>query len=181
MVRLHSRLLAAVLVSVLVLAGCIVPAPSGDAPGPSTSPPLSLLSGANFGGKVELQRAVFRPGRPAAGEPVHVALTLRVLAEVPDDYVLFVHVEDGGGKAERRNADHRPVDGSRPSTSWKPGEILVDEFTVEAPVGSTRLLNIWMGFWQPERDVRLPVVNPERVRTDGHDRVLIGQLPLVAS
>ena len=169
------------LLPVLLFASCIVPAPGGDTARPGATPALSLISGANFGGKVELTRVVFRPGKAAMGEAVRVALTLRVLSEVPEDYVLFVHVEDGGGKAERRNADHRPLEGSRPTATWKPGEVLVDEFTIEAPVGATRLLNVWMGFWQPERDTRLPVLNPERVRTDGHDRVLIGQVPLVGS
>jgi hypothetical protein len=54
--------------------------------------------------------------------------------------------------------------------------MLSDEFIIEAPAGASRMLNVWMGFWLPERDTRLAILNPDRVHTDGHDRVLVGQL-----
>jgi hypothetical protein len=165
------------LCAVLLCTGCIVPAPSGES-SPSAAPPLVLPGGANFGGKVELVRVAYRPGRFSPGEPINASLTFRVLQTFSEDYLIFVHVEDGGGRVERRNLDHVPMGGTRPTRTWRPGELLVDEFNLEVPPGATRMINVWMGFWEASRDVRLPVTNPDRVRTDGHDRVLIGQIPL---
>lgn len=159
------------------LAGCIVPAPSGES-GPPVGPALASTPNANFGGKVELVRATFRPGRIAPGESVRVSLIFRVVEAISDDYVIFVHLEDGIGRAERRNADHAPMGGARPTRSWRPGELLTDEFTIEAPAGVTQLLNVWVGFWNPVEDKRLRITNAQRVRSDGNDRLLVAQMPV---
>jgi hypothetical protein len=123
-------------------------------------------------------RATYRPGRLVPGEAVRVSLVLRVLEPLSEDYSIFVHLEDGAGRAERKNADHPPLGGARPTRTWRVGELLTDEFSFEPPPGVARLLNVWVGFWDPMRDVRLPVQNPQAVRTDGANRVLVGQIPV---
>jgi hypothetical protein len=163
----------------LLHAACIVPAPSGEAArAASKLPPSFVPLNAMLAGKVELVRAVFRPGRLLPGEPVRAALVFRVLAPVDQEHLVFVHLEDADGRGERRNADHAPLGGARPMRTWRPGEYLTDEFTIETPPGVHRLLNVWVGLWSPEQDRRLPVDNPRGVRTDGRDRVLAGQLPV---
>jgi hypothetical protein len=106
-----------------------------------------------------------------------VSLLFRVLEPLGEAYTIFIHLEDGAGRAERRNVDHPPLGGARPTRSWKQGELLTDEFSFDPPPGVARLLNVWAGFWDPARDTRLPVQNVPAGRTDGANRILVGQLP----
>ncbi|MFN0061941.1 MAG: hypothetical protein ACKVPX_05440 [Myxococcaceae bacterium] len=165
--------------ALLLPLACIVPAPGGQG-GKSqmSAPPLVLGNGAVFGDRVEVVRAVVRPGRATVGEAVTIALIMRVLAPFDDDYDIFVHIEDADGRAERRNSDHAPLRGTRPTRSWRAGETLTDEFVLDVPNGVQRAVSVWFGFWQPRRDVRVPLSNPERVRHDGQDRVWLGQIPV---
>ncbi|WP_407938409.1 hypothetical protein [Myxococcus sp. AM010] len=176
-----------VLLPSLLLLGsaCIVEAPGGAsaqerrAATVTQVPPLSVKSGANLGGKVELVGATVEPGRLKAGDQAKVALYFKVLQPMDDDYLIFVHVEDADGRAERINVDHKPAGGLLPTSQWKPGETVKDEFPVYVPPGSTaRALNIWLGFWEPRTDSRLRILNPNAVRNDGKDRVLLGQVPV---
>jgi len=166
-------------------ASCIVEAPSSEkhsesqAPVASKSPPLSMANGANLGGKVEVARASIQPGQILPGDQVKVTVFFNVLDRLDKDYMVFVHVEDGDGRAERMNLDHRPLGGTYPTTLWKKGESLKDEFQIYLPPGSrSRALLVWMGFWDPVSDTRLPLKNPDAVRNDGKDRILLARIPV---
>src|SRR5215212_3994990 len=106
---------AGLVVMMLAAAGCIVPAPTSEkaperqkvALAPAT--PIEVKNGANFEDKVELVGATLAPGRVAPGEALRVTAFFRVLDEIKDDYMIFVHVEDVDGKVDRLNADHAPV------------------------------------------------------------------------
>ena len=142
-------------------------------------PPLALKNGANLGGKVEIAGATVQPGRVVPGEPARVTIFFKVLQPLDEDYVVFVHVEDGDGKMERMNLDHKPAGGLYPTTQWKSGETVKDEFTLYLPSGATtHAINLWMGLWDPHTDARLPLKNPEAVRNDGRDRILLAQVPV---
>ncbi|MFL5348509.1 MAG: hypothetical protein ACJ8AT_27245 [Hyalangium sp.] len=178
-----SRL--SVLLPTVLLSACIIEAPGGATESERRQatvqqvPPLALKSGANLGGKVEIAGAMVQPGRVVPGEPAHVTVFFRVLQPLEDDYIVFVHVEDTEGKLERMNLDHKPASGVLPTTQWKPGETVRDEFTVSLPSGvSVRGINIWMGLWEPRTDTRLPLKNPQEVRNDGHDRILLATVPV---
>jgi hypothetical protein len=171
------------LLSLLLLPlGCIVEAPGSDKQSP-TAPtaaaarpgarPAGVRSGANFDGKVELLAASFNPPVLVPGDVSEVKLYFKVLQPLPEDWQIFVHAEDPEGKVSRTNFDHSP---RRATSSWKPGETIEDTFTVGIPAGSAqRALDLWVGFWLPRTDGRLPVKNPEQVRTDS-DRVLLAHL-----
>ena len=167
-------------------AGCIVEAPGGASPAARRQatvaqvPPLTVKSGANFEGKVEVVGASFQPGRVVPGEPVRVTLFFKVLAPIPEDYLVFVHVEDAAGRSERLNLDHRPANGLYPTSAWQVGETVKDEFSFTLPTGRAvpSAVNLLFGFWQPETDTRLKLSNPEVVRNDGSNRVLLAQLPV---
>jgi hypothetical protein len=163
--------------------GCIVEAPGGDkqlADGASAARPGlrpgTVKNGANFDGKVELVGATFTPTALVPGDVTQVKLFFRVLEPLSEDWQVFVHAEDPEGRGARTNFDHVPVGGRRPTSGWKPGEIVEDTFAVSLPVGSRqRAMDLWVGFWLPRTDARLPVKNPEAVRVDG-DRVLLARL-----
>jgi len=54
-----------------------------------------------------------------------------------------------------------------------------DEFFLALPSGiSSKRLNLWAGLWEPQADVRLTLRNPDSVKNDGNNRVLVAQLPV---
>jgi hypothetical protein len=139
---------------------------------------MKVQNGANLDDKVEIVGAQFDPGRLTPGQNVEATVWFKVLGEVPQDYLVFVHIEDVDGKVERMNVDHAPAGGSRPTSDWKPGETVVDTFTIAVPanVANLRGVNVWLGFWHAATDTRLPLKNPERVRSDGRNRILLATL-----
>jgi hypothetical protein len=166
--------------------GCIVEAPGGDkqAAAGASAPragirPGQVKNGANFDGKVELVGATFAPSALVPGDVTQVKLFFRVLEPLSEDWQVFVHAEDPERRDVRTNFDHLPVGGRRPTSGWKPGEIVEDAFAISLPVGTRqRAMDLWVGFWLPRTDARLPVKNPEALpRVDG-DRVLLARLPV---
>jgi hypothetical protein len=177
--------LLALLVPASLLCACIVEAPGGANPNERRQavvaqvPPLSVRSGANFEDKVELVGATVQPGRIAPGGVARVTAYFKVLKPLDEDYMVFVHEEDAEGQMERLNADHKPAGGLYPTTQWKVGETVKDEFNIALPSGApARALNLWVGFWQPQTDARLQLKNPDAVRNDGRNRILLVQVPV---
>jgi hypothetical protein len=169
------------------LSACIVEAPGGGDPrrpgGASAvltaAPPLQVTNGANLEDKVEIVGARLEPGRALPGETVKVTVWFKVLGEISQDYGVFVHLEDMEGRLERLNADHSPVGGTHPTSRWKKGETVVDTFQIYVPQGAPlRGLNVWLGLWHTGTDTRLKLRNPEKVRNDGRDRVMLVTLPI---
>jgi len=165
--------------------GCIVEAPGGDkSPERARAvvaqvPPLSFQSGANLDGKVELVGGSIQPGKLAPGEQARVTVFFKVLDELEQDYTVFVHAEDADGRMERFNIDHRPASGGYLTTQWKKGETVKDEFFIALPPNyGARRLNIWIGLWEPVSDTRLRLSNPESVKNDGKNRILLAQVPI---
>ncbi len=166
----------------LLGSSCIVEAPTKEgaaaaAPKAPPSPPAEVKVGAQFGDYIELTNAVLNPGRGVAGEGVRVLLNFRVLATPDRDYAIFVHMEDVDGRAERFNVDHSP---RKPTTQWKPDEVVQDIFDIMIPPGhNVRGLSLAMGFWDPRTNARLPIVNKDAVPTDGRDRLYVARFPVV--
>ncbi len=177
--------LLALVASASLLSACIVEAPGGSSPNERRQavvaqvPPLSVRNGANFEDKVELVGATVQPGRIAPGEVARVTAFFKVLKPLEDEYLVFVHIEDAEGRMERLNVDHKPAGGLYPTTQWKVGETVKDEFNIALPAGaSARAINLWVGFWQPQTDARLQLKNPDAVRNDGRNRILLVQVPV---
>jgi hypothetical protein len=172
--------------ALVATSACIVEAPGGDkSPERARAvvtqvPALSSTLGANLEGKVELSAASIQPGRIGPGEQGKVTLYFKALDELEKEYVVFVHVEDADGRGFRLNLDHRPAGGAYPTTQWRKGETVKDEFPLQVPPGiSVRRLNLWAGLWEPQSDVRLRLRNPDAVRNDGNNRVLVAQVPVL--
>jgi hypothetical protein len=166
----------------LVATACIVEAPTKEgtqatAPRPPPAPPMEYRSGANFGDQVELVSATVNPSRASPGDSVRVSLNFRVLAPVDREYMIFVHVEDVDGRADRLNVDHWPR--LKPTTAWQPGEMIRDDFEIPIPPQmAVRGLNLMLGFWDPRNDQRMPLKNRDQVRNDGRDRLHVATIPL---
>jgi hypothetical protein len=179
--------LAMALLIAAFTSGCIVEAPSaekgtskqGRAVVVTKVPPLSVTSGARLDDKLELMGATVTPGRVLPGETFKVSAVFKVLAPVETDYMVFVHVDDADGRTDRINVDHRPAGGAYSTDQWKKDEMVKDEFSVYVPPGmNARRLLLFVGLWDPKTDSRMKVTNPEAVRTDGKDRILLAEIPV---
>ncbi len=99
-----------------------------------------------------VERVVVQPG----GE---VRLTLYWRAESPlqQDYVVFVHLLDGGGVL-RGQQDGQPRRGRFPTRAWRPGELVVDEYRVSLPADApTGEYVVEVGMYRPADGTRLEV------------------------
>lgn len=109
-------------------------------------------------------------GRVRSGEELTVTLYWRVRKPLDKSYLVFMHLTDETGKLVSQ-ADGIPANWLRPTTTWREGEIIIDEHTLtlppELPAGDYRLST---GFYQPGGQ-RLPVVT-------GGESVPDGRLPL---
>jgi len=173
------------LVSLLtVLPACIVEAPTSEKSGAASQAQaprgqvkaVPVKNGAVLGDLAELVGATFAPPSVTPGDATRVVLVFRAIKPSSEDWQVFVHVEDAEGRGERINADHAL---RTPTSAWKPGEVIQDEFAVMLPAGwRSRAVNVFVGLWAPTTNARMKVRNPEAVRTDGNDRVLLVQLPV---
>ncbi len=99
------------------------------------------------------------------------------LAEMRTGYTVFTHLLDAENRIWAQH-DGPPAGGTRPTTSWLPGEVIVDrhELTVKpgAPSG-TYVLEI--GLYDALTGERLPAIEPDGHRLPG-DRVILETLTL---
>ena len=117
------------------------------------APPLARLLGYDLAGDA-------RPG----GE---LQLTLYWQVANPTDvsYKVFVHLIAADGRPAAQGDDF-PLAGQRPTTTWQPGESLVDRYTIQLPAdlppGDYPLR---IGFYDPTTGVRLsPVLDASGAR-----------------
>ncbi len=94
-------------------------------------------------------------GQTQAGQ--HLALTLywQVLGQTPISYKVFSHVVGPDGRPAAQGDDY-PLHGQRPTTTWQPGEIISDAYTIPLPpdLPSGRY-PLKIGFYDPVTGVRL--------------------------
>ncbi len=90
-----------------------------------------------------------------------LTLYWRARAAVENDYTVFVHLVDQGGKLWAQG-DSVPVGGMYPTSAWLPGQLVEDRHVIQvdpaAPPGSYRVL---VGLYDPATLERLEAVGPE--------------------
>jgi hypothetical protein len=90
-----------------------------------------------------------------------LTLYWRAKAVVEDDYTVFVHLVDQGGKLWGQG-DSVPVRGMYPTSAWLPGQLVEDRHVIrvdpDVPLGSYRVL---VGLYDPATLERLEAVGPE--------------------
>jgi hypothetical protein len=114
---------------------------------------------ATFGDRVLLTDAKVEKATAVPGEVVPVALRWRGLRAMSEDYTVFVHLVGPDGRLHGQ-VDSWPVQGTYPTSAWRPGREVVDEYRVrleaDAPAGSYRVV---VGLYQLETMERLRVVD----------------------
>ncbi len=123
---------------------------------------------ADFGAHIRLLG--YDVGTLRAGQPLDVTLYWQSLAELDDDYLVFVHVLDEAGTVVTQ-VDEAPQQDGYPTSLWIAGEIVTDRHTLnlpgDLPEGDYRLR---VGFYRQENGdylavngdthILLPVIGP---------------------
>jgi hypothetical protein len=120
----------------------------------------------------DLQAEKLRPG-----EMLHLTLYWQATQPIERQYKVFTHVLGQVFNAESGNflwgqQDNEPVNGTRPTSTWRKDEVVVDRFAIllnpQAPGGRYA---IEIGLYDPATGERLPVV-------EGRKRVVADHLVL---
>jgi hypothetical protein len=116
--------------------------------------------GASFAGGIELTQCEL-PGEPLRpDETLPLSLTWRALDVPSKDYTVFVHFMDQNGQVWAQH-DGQPVGGWRPTSSWQPGEEIIDHHGLylppDLPPGEYRLA---VGLYYASTNERLSVKVP---------------------
>ena len=135
------------------------------------------LIGANLDGKVQLLGDDGVPASITEGQALHLSLYWQALAEMTEDYTVFVHLVDDEGRAVAQH-DGQPLQGFYPTSFWDEGEVIPDEHSVPVdsslPVGEYELV---VGMYLLATGDRLPVLD-ERSGAMG-DVVSLGTMRLI--
>ncbi|MBI1802147.1 MAG: hypothetical protein HYR71_11035 [Chloroflexi bacterium] len=100
-----------------------------------------------------------------AGTPLTVTLIWQGLQPFDDDYTVFVHVLDEQDKIWAQG-DAVPLNGARPTSGWRSGELLRDTHHLGVPAAAPRPLHLAIGLYRPGDGARLKT-------TRGEDRVIL--------
>lgn len=125
-----------------------------------TEPPdMPHRPGIIYGGSIRLWGFEIE-GEPRPGGELDVTLVWHDELPVEDDYHVFVHLIDANGILLGQ-ADGVPADWTRPTSTWRPGEYILDQHTV--PIATripTSVAYLWVGLYHPTGEGRVPVSNP---------------------
>ena len=113
--------------------------------------------GARLGNAVELEEMVLLNPRVSPGDVVQIGLRWRVLHPLGERYKVFVQILGPGDRLVAQR-DSEPVGGSRPTSSWKPGDVVEDHYGVLIPLGTPPgTYRIITGMYNANTGQRLPV------------------------
>lgn len=132
----------------------------------------------------------FRMGQESVtrGTEAEINLYYRIIGGTRTSWKVFMHV-DRPGSRNRINGDHWPhnliretennknCEGCFKTTQWMKGDIVVDTYRLEVPVGTpSGTQEVWTGFYNPSGDKRLKVVDHDKKLTahDGGNRIKAG-------
>lgn len=136
-----------------------------------------------------LELVAWRMERDAvrARDDFKIFLYFKVLKETTTSWRLFMHV-DKPGSSNRIGGDHYILNmsndpeekgciGCFQTRHWMPGDIVVDEYSHEVPLGTPGgPQDVWIGFYNTANDKRMKIKDFDRghVLHDGGNRVRVG-------
>jgi hypothetical protein len=126
-----------------------------------SAPESAITSGYNLGGAITLDGLTLSTRAPQPGGQIDVSLTWKDVRPIDTRYTVFVHLVDASGKL-RGQHDGPPSAGVWPTTTWIPGQFVVDRHSIPidagAPPGDYHLE---IGLYDPSTGKRLPVTSPD--------------------
>jgi len=133
------------------------------------NPLLGSGQGGRFKGGILLRQASFTPSAKPGGE-IGVVLAWETAGKVPTDYKVFVHAYTTDGRLVAQHDAH-PMNELRPTSSWTPGELVLDRHGLALPLDVPSELLLAVGLYEPSTGQRLPL-------TDGSDHLVIGRVSI---
>lgn len=125
---------------------------------------IPLPDGAtNFDDRIALLDMKVDWNKFASGGQLPVTLTWQGLAGMSEDYTVFVQVLDAADRIVGQ-VDAWPVQGTRPTSAWQPGEVVVDPYIVQLnpdipPVSPGDVYRLHVGLYLLATGQRLPVMD----------------------
>jgi uncharacterized membrane protein len=137
-------------------------------------PRIQYSMEANLGNRVKLLGYALDKETVRPGESLVLTLYWQATAAMETSYTVFAHVIDERGTI-RAQRDGLPVEGTRLTTHWRSGEIVVDPYEIvvspEVPPGTYM---IEVGMYQWESGQRLEVIEPDGQVLD--NRVILQEI-----
>lgn len=115
-------------------------------------PPVLEPLNVSFGDPAAITLEGFDLATPSIvpGDALKLTLFWRANADVNEVYHVFVHIIDNEQMIAAQ-VDGAPVNGFRPTLSWRKGELISDEYEVEIGSGmAPGTYQLWVGLYQPE-------------------------------
>jgi hypothetical protein len=87
------------------------------------------------------------PRSVARGARFDITFYYKILQPVGGSWKTLVHIDGPGGRAGI--GDHDPIAGRCPTSTWQPGDYIIDRFTTSAGAGAfpSAVYEIWTGFF----------------------------------
>lgn len=111
-------------------------------------PPIEHSLSVNLGDAIELAGYNLEQTKDA----ITLTLIWKPLTSIEADYTVFTHVLDRSRQLIA-GKDNQPVNGAYPTSWWKPGEYVIDEYVI--PVAVPDGYAIEVGMYDPETGARL--------------------------
>ncbi|MFN2193207.1 MAG: phospholipid carrier-dependent glycosyltransferase [Candidatus Promineifilaceae bacterium] len=111
------------------------------------------------------------------GGMLDLTLVWQAQQDVGESMMSFIHIADAEGNIVVQQ-DSVPVQGIRPTSSWREGEVIVDQHLI--PIGpevAPGSYEIWLGLYVPETGVRAAAWQDGQMLGDG--RVLLGTIDVL--
>jgi 4-amino-4-deoxy-L-arabinose transferase-like glycosyltransferase len=138
-------------------------------------PPIGHAMRADLGEQVEFHGYSLESAQVEPGGVLRLTLYWRARQRMTVSYTVFTHLlgKDGSIWGQR---DNIPVKGTYPTTGWREGEIIADEYEItvksDAPPGKYQ---IGVGMYDAATGQRLPVFDESKAPLPG-DRILLDQI-----
>ncbi len=109
-----------------------------------------------WGYDIQVEHSQVQPG-----EELPITLVWQDQVPMSSDYHVFLHLMDAAGRLLGQS-DGAPAGWTRPTSTWRAGEFIVDEHTIPVPADAPAgVVYLWVGLYSPAGDGRLPVVGAD--------------------
>jgi hypothetical protein len=123
----------------------------------TTVPPMAIERPAQFDQGIALLGANLSKPPYQPGSQLEISLVWQAAQQTSDNYTVFVQLWDAEGNLAGQG-DSDPVDGLRPTRSWRPGEVIVDTHHVPLKAELTAgEYTLYVGLYQRDTGDRLAV------------------------
>jgi hypothetical protein len=122
-------------------------------------PPHDTTLNAEFADLATLLGLTLSPAPPPPG-PLSLRLVWRAERETSTSYRVFVHLVNQAGEIVAQS-DGEPAGWSRPTTGWLPGEIILDEHTLDLAAAPAGTYELRIGLYNPSGGGRVPLADGE--------------------